>query len=86
MNFALCFQFLREYLKSYKVPLDTKINDGTCKEFFGEVVDRFPTAHEHYYLLDFLMKISERYCEDKCAESFVLDLIRLRVPKLLRGG
>ena len=83
--FPFCFQFLGEYLESYNVPINTKINDGTCKEFFGEVVDRFPAAHEHYYLLGFLMKISERYREDNCAMNFVLDLVKLGVPKLLGG-
>ena len=48
-------------------------------------MERFPAAHEHYYLLDFLMKISERYREDKCARTFVLDLVKLGVPKLLGG-
>lgn len=78
-------QLLGEYLEKYTVPAGTKINDGTCKEFFSEVVERFPAAQEHYYLLDFLVKISERYREDNCAGSFVLDLVQLGVPKLFGG-
>ncbi len=48
-------------------------------------MERFPAAHEHYYLLDFLIKISERYREDGCQKSFVLHLIKLRVPELFTG-
>ena len=62
-----------------------KISDGTCNEFFSEVVTRFPAAHEHYYLLDFLLRIAERYREDVCAGTFVLDLLQLGVPKLFAG-
>ena len=78
-------QLLEEYLKNYTVPAGTKINDGTCIEFFSEVVTRFPEANEHYYLLDFIMKISERYKLDNCADKFVLDLVHLGVPNLLSG-
>ncbi len=85
MYFFLFFQFLGEYLKSYKVPSGTKI-DSTCKEFFRKVVERVPGAHNHNYLLDFLMNISDRYRQDGCAEIFVLDLVKLGVPKLLGGG
>jgi len=49
------------------------------------VVDRFPEAHVHYYLLDLLIKISERYNIDGCPGEFVLDLVKLGVPKLLAG-
>ncbi len=84
-NIKLYLQFVGEYLESYKVPSGTKINNSTCIKFFGEVVEMFPAAHEHYYLLDFLIKISERYREDGCASNFVLDLVKLGVSKLLGG-
>ncbi len=49
------------------------------------MVETFPAADKHYYILDFLIKITERYREDGCAKSFVLDLVKLGEPKLLRG-
>ncbi len=83
--FSFAFtQFIGEYLELYKVPPGTKINDCTCEEFFG-MVERFPAVHKHHYILDFLIKTAERYREDGCARSLVLDLVKLRVPNLLRG-
>ena len=78
-------QFLEEYLESYTVPPGMKISDGTCNQFFSEVVTRFPAAHGHYYLLDFLHKILKRYRADRCEGAFVLDLLQLGVPKLFAG-
>ena len=78
-------QFLVEYLEQYTVPAGTKVNDATCKEFFSGIVTDFSGAHEHYYLFDYLMKISERYKEDGCAKMFILNLLQLGVPKLFSG-
>ena len=65
--------------------MGTKISDGTCKEFLSEVVTRCPEAHEHYFLLDFLVRISERYRQERRDEKFILELIYLRIPRLFSG-
>ena len=72
-------------MSSCTLPTNIKINNSQCKEFFSELVARFPEANEHYYLLAFLIKISERYKTDGRGTSFVLDLMQLEVPDLFSG-
>lgn len=80
---SVSFQILDEYLKCCTILPGVKIS--SIKPFFSEVVTRFPAAHEHYYFLDFLQRIAERYREDNCEGSFVLDLLQLGVSKLFAG-
>ena len=44
---------------------------------------RLSGAHTHYYIHDFLQKIATRYQESGRAGQFVLDLLSIRVSKLL---
>ena len=44
---------------------------------------RYSGAHAHYYVKDFLQKVADRYKSDSRAGEFVLDLLKLQVPKLL---
>ena len=62
-----------------------KINDGTSTELFRMVVDKYPVAYLHGFLVDFLFKIAERYLADGHAGQFVLDLLELDVPSLFAG-
>lgn len=43
---------------------------------------RFSSAHQHYYLLDFLQSVAEKYREDGRAGNLVVDLLNLNVPTL----
>ena len=74
---------MEEYLSNCIIPAGMKIN--MCKEFLSEVVTRFPEAHMHIYLLDFLEKVAARYKKDNCVDKFIFDLLLLRVPKLFSG-
>lgn len=78
-------QFLEDYLSGYDVPPGVKISDGTWREFFAEVVNRF-AAQQHRYLLNFLKSVAERYRDDGRAGELVLDLMKLGVPKLFVEG
>ena len=44
---------------------------------------RYSGAHGHYYIKDFLKSVANRYLVDGRAGDFVLDLLRLKVPRLL---
>ena len=37
---AFSMQFVKDYLKVYKVPLGVKMCDGTWNVFIGEVINR----------------------------------------------
>ena len=43
---------------------------------------RFSGAQHHHYLLDFLQSVAECYYRDGRAGDLVVDLLKLRVPKL----
>ena len=44
---------------------------------------RYSGAHAHYFVKDFLQKVADIYKSEDRAEEFVLDLLKLQVPKLL---
>ena len=43
---------------------------------------RFSGAQHHHYLLDFLQLVAKRYLGDGRAGDLVMDLLKLKVPKL----
>ena len=43
---------------------------------------RFSGAHDHYFILNFLQSVAQRYNETGRAKNFVLDLLAIRVSKL----
>ena len=43
---------------------------------------RFGSAQKHCYLLDFLKSVAQCYHQDGRAEDLVVDLLKLKVPKL----
>ena len=47
------------------------------------VSHRFSGAHAFYYVKGFLQKVADSYKSDGRARDFVLDLLKLQVPKLL---
>ena len=67
------------------MPSGSNINDGTYQEFFDMVLIRFPSAYDHYYLLDVIRKVAKMYHDEGRACHFVLDLIQLRLPNLFLG-
>ena len=78
-------QFLQNFLTAYKIPAEVKLSDTTWKQFFEEVISRFSTARLHYYLSDFLRAVGSKYRESKRPVDFVIDLLKIRVDKLLSG-
>ena len=57
--------------------------------FLNANTSRFSGAQHHHYLLDFLKRVANRYCDDGRAGDFVMDLLKLKVPKLFaveQGG
>ena len=46
---------------------------------------RFQSARLHYYLSEFLKAVAQKYREAKKAVSFLLDLLKLDVSRLLSG-
>lgn len=74
---------VEQFLKSYRVQPDIKIDDPTWHSFISEVVLRFGGARNHFFLLDFLQSVATQgYQADKRQKEFVLDLLQLKVPKL----
>ena len=71
-----------EFLYSYRVQQDVKINEPTWHSFISEVVMRFGGARNHFFLQDFLLAVAAGYLADKRQTEFVLDLLQLKVPKL----
>ena len=55
-----------------------------CSSFFTSQHNtlRFSGAHHHYYLLDLLQSVAERYHQDGRAGDLLVDLLKLEVPKL----
>ena len=49
---------------------------------------RFSGAQNHHYLLDFLQSVAECYHQDGRGGDLVVDLLKLKVPKLfaVKGG
>ena len=50
---------------------------------------RFSSAQHHHYLLDILKRVASRYHDDGRARDLVMDLLKLKVPKLFaveQGG
>ena len=71
------------FLLSYAVKQDIKICDLNWHSFISEVVTRFEGARNHSVLLVFLKKVAEEgYLRDKRQQEFVMDLMKLNVPKL----
>ena len=56
--------------------------------FLNANTSRFSGAQHHHYLLDWLKRVANRYCDDGRAGDFVMDLLKLKVPKLfaVEGG
>ena len=74
---------VKGFLHSYAVKQDIKICDLTWHSFISEIVTRFEGAGNHSVLLDFLEKVAEDgYLRDKRQQEFVMDLMKLNVPKL----
>lgn len=48
-----------------------------------QIFHRFPGAHAHYFVKDFLQSVADRYKKDGRSRDFVLDLLKVQVPKLL---
>ena len=44
--------------------------------------NRFGGAHQHHYLLDFFQAVAECYHSSDRAGNLVVDLLKLKVPKL----
>ena len=44
--------------------------------------NRFSGAQHHHYLLDFFRSVAERYHSSGRAGNLVVDLLKLKVPKL----
>ena len=76
---------MKEFLERYHIQRDIRLNDVTWKEFFGVVVSRFHSARLHYYLADFMVACSVQYKESSRSETFITDLLKLDVEKLLSG-
>ena len=81
----MILQFVKDFLKAYTIPPDVKLQDDIWKQFFCKVVDRFPAARLHSFLLDFLKALSQKYVRSHRAVNFILDLLSLGVSKLLSG-
>ena len=73
---------VEQFLKTYKVQPDVKIDDPTWHSFISEVVMRFGGARNHFFLLDFLQSVATGYLADRRQKEFILDLLQLSVPKL----
>ncbi len=78
----LFMQFVENFLKKCKVPTNKKIYQKPLLTFIADIVDRFPGSSQHYFLHDFICKISQGYVKDGCPTKFVADLFQLQVPKL----
>ena len=55
---------------------------------FSQHTPRFSGAQHHHFLLDFFQSVAERYHADGRAGELVVDLLKLKVPKLFaaEGG
>ena len=73
---------VEQFLKSYRVQPDIRINDPTWNSFISEVVLRFGGARNHIFLLSFLKSVSHAYTADERHNDFILDLLQLKVPEL----
>ena len=74
-----------EFLKTYDIPKDIKLNHPTWKGFFGEVVSRFRSANGHKFLSEFIQYVGLMYEEAKRPDDFIIDLLSLGVDNLLSG-
>ena len=73
---------VEKFLKTYKVQPNVKIDDPTWHSFIDKVVVRFGGARNHFFFLDFLRLVASSYVANRRQKEFVLDLLRLSVPKL----
>lgn len=78
-------QFLQDFLKEYNIPQDVTLSNAPWKQFFVKVVNQFQTARLHFFLSDFLQAIGQRYSEDGRSVEFIIDVLNLKVDKLLSG-
>ena len=76
---------MQDFLKVYAIPPDATLQDDIWKQFFCIVVHRFSAARLHFFLLDFLIALSQKYVKSGRAVDFILDLLSLGVSKLLSG-
>ena len=78
-------QHVEEFLEIYIISSTIQLSDPTWTEFFGVVVERFPSAQTHSYLAVFLKKCSGEYRKTGRSLEFVTDLLKLNVENLLSG-
>ena len=74
---------LEDFLKSVTLPPKLCICDTTWQAFLYEVVERFSGASTHFFLGPFMESVGQAYANNRHAQEFIEDILRLKVPKLL---
>ena len=57
----------------------------TCIVFFALLLNRYPESDSHGFILQFLLSEAAVYAEAGKAGTFILDIMKLDVPKLFAG-
>ena len=60
--------------------------EETWNDFFIHVVDQFVGAHEHHFLVNFLVRLGEKYIGEERQVEFIFDLLMLKAENLLSGN